>query len=203
MKTFSSTIKSVLSFDNIEGFYLLRITDVDGSVIFSSTTHYTDITLSNNNTYFSDGLILSIDPPQLSSTVDREQYKIVLIDPTFSQSSKLDTTLLGKVLETRIGFVNNNNIAASETPLGQPFTNVNDTFVLYKGRVDSVAYEIDANELGEVKLAITGSSPLINLDQKNGIYISRESIRAANSSDTSCDETYQGSGVITLKWGKK
>jgi hypothetical protein len=200
MKTFSSTIKSVLSFDNIEGFYLLRVTDIDGSVIFSSTTHYADITLSNNNTYFSDGLILSVDPPQLTSTVDREQYKIVLVDPTFSQASKLDTTLLGKVLETRIGFIN--NISIGGTPIGQPFTNIDDTFVLYRGRVDSVAYEIDANELGEVKMVITGASPLVNLDQKNGVYISREVIRANNGSDTCCDEVYQGSGVITLKWGK-
>ena len=106
MISFSSNILACLALDNVEAFYLLRITNSDGTAIFSSTTHFMDVTLSNGNVYTADSLILTVDNPQSSSGVDREQYKIVLADPTFGQGVSAQTGLVGKYLETRIGFIN-------------------------------------------------------------------------------------------------
>lgn len=201
MLPFSTNMQSVLNLGHIEGFYLLRVVDSTGVVIFSSTTHYTDITLSNGNTYFSDGKIIAVDAPQLSSTVDREQYKIVLTDPSFALSSKLDSNLVGKQLETRIGFVDSNN-SISNANYGKPYTNVEDTFVIYRGLIEAAAYEIDTNTIGESKIAISGASPLLSLDQKNGIYLSKDYIHKNSPTDTSCDQIYQGSLGLVLKWGR-
>lgn len=349
MISFSAKMLACLSKDDIEAFYLLRITNSDGSAIYSSTTHFMDITLSNGNTYTADGLIMSVDNPQTSSSIDREQYKVALADPAFAQGISAQTGLVGKFLETRIGFINRSatpgvqNFVASNTydfngtiptgwtypgtaiasytntattitntvvdqnlikgsltlsPLnnylvqisviwlagawegilyyantthnysgvvgqyivipqpvlntwttitldmrtlvsdwmtggtitglrfdfinnvsasvaidsisigkaedyGQPYLDAMDTFSAYKGRIESCAYDIDTRELGQVKLTITGSSPIVNLDQKRSIYLSRDYIRKQNGTDSCCDQIYEGSGMITLKWGKK
>jgi hypothetical protein len=350
MVVFSDNIKACLALDNVEAFYLLRITNSDNSVIYASTTYFKDIVLSNGYSYTADDLILAVDSPQISSSVDREQYKIVLADPTFAQGVSASTGLVGKHLETRIGFINRSatpgvttfvvgssyNFNGNTLPLswsypgtitstdtattttltntvidqnlrlsnisinpvsnyiirmrvklvsgawegvlfytntnhgvsgavgqyisipaptlgvwttidvdvrtlindyltggtltalrfdlinassasvaidyiqfgkaedyGQPYLNSSDTFIVYKGRVESVSYAIDTQEIGEAKINITGSSPIVNLDQKNSIYLSRDYIRKQNASDSCCDQIFEGSGTLSLKWGKK
>lgn len=163
--------------------------------LVASTTHYMDVTLPNGVTYISDGLILSMDSPSLSSSVDRTQYKVVLADPNLGDMSAYQSGLVGCELETRLCFVD------QET--GQPYLATEDSFIVYKGMVDGVSYEIDTKELGEVRVTITGSSPIANLDQKRSIYLSRDSIRKRNSADSCCDQIYQGSGALVLKWGRR
>lgn len=195
MIQFSANIQTVLSQMPIETFYMLRVSNINGTAIYSSTDYFMNVTLSNGYVYTADSLLLSVDPPQLSSTVDREQYKIVLSDPSFSQASIIENNIVGKYLETRIGFINQTT--------GLPYLTASDTLIVYKGRIDSAGYVIDSGEIGESKLQITGSSPISNLDQKNGIYLSKETIRNANGNDSSCDQIYEGSGALMLKWGKK
>jgi hypothetical protein len=195
MIQFSANIQTVLSQMPIETFYMLRVSNTNGTAIYSSTDYFMNITLSNGYTYTADSLLFSVDPPQLSSTVDREQYKIVLADHSFSQASIIENNIVGKYLETRIGFINQTT--------GLPYLTASDTLIVYKGRIDSAGYVIDSGEIGESKLQITGSSPISNLDQKNGIYLSKEMIRNANGNDSSCDQIYEGSGVLMFKWGKK
>jgi hypothetical protein len=195
MIQFSTNIQAVLSQMPIETFYMLRIANTNGTSIYSSTDYFTDITLSNGYVYTADSLIQSVDVPQLSSTVDREQYKIVLADPSFSQTSVIENNIIGKILETRIGFINQTT--------GLPYLTASDTLVVYRGRIDSASYAIDSGEIGESKLQITGSSPLSNLDQKNGIFLSKDTIRRLNGTDSCCDQIYEGSGTLTFKWGRK
>jgi hypothetical protein len=195
MIQFSTNIQTILSTFPIESFYMLRISNQNGTVIYSSTDYFMDISLSNGYTYTADSLLLSVDAPQLSSSVDREQYKIILSDPSFSQAATIESNIVGKYLETRIGFINQTT--------GLPYLTVSDTLVVYKGRIESAGYVIDSGEIGESKLQITGSSPISNLDQKNGIYLSKEMIRGTNGNDSCCDQIYQGSGTLALKWGKK
>jgi len=194
MIQFSANIQACLNSDNIEAFYLLRITYSNGTPIYSSTSHFHDITLSNGYVYTADSLIEAVDPPNLSSSVDKEQYKIVLADPSLSEMSILESNIIGKLLETRVGFINK--------ATGLPFLSTSDTLVVYKGRIESANYIIDTKEIGECKLQISGSSPIVNLDQKNGIYLSKDSIRRRDGTDTCCDQIYEGSGALVLKWGK-
>jgi hypothetical protein len=203
MMFFSSTIKSYLSSDKIEAFYLLRILNSDGSIIYSSTSCFCDIlltslgvSLGSNYLYSSNSSLKSVDLPQLSTSVDREQYKISIItNPTDPQMNLAVTNLIGKTLETRIGFVN--------TTTGFPDMAIENTIIVYRGRVESAGYTFETSDIGESTLQLSGSSPIVNLDQKNGLYLSRDSIKHLNANDTCCDQIYESSSAITLKWGKK
>jgi len=197
MIQFSANIQACLARDNIEAFYLVKITNADGTIFngISSTSYFVDVTLiGDTTTYVADGLILGADAPQISSTVEKNEYKLVLADPGFLLGPTVQTSLVGKHLETRLGFV--------DTITGSPYLNKTDTFVIYSGTIDSVAYDVDTKELGEVRINIIGSSPLVNLDQKRALYLSRDAVRKRNSNDSSCDQIYMGSGALIMKWGK-
>ena len=58
-----------------------------------------------------------------------EQYRIALADPAFLNGSSGENGLVGKTLEVRLCFVN--------PATGTPFDNLADTFVVYKGKIDS------------------------------------------------------------------
>jgi hypothetical protein len=151
------------------------------------------IALADYN-YFSDATLVTIDPPQMSTNVDREQYKITLADPMLEKMTSVRNNLVGKVLEGRLGFVNHYT--------GTPYLEIADCPIVYKGRIDGASYLIKTNEFGESILQITGSSPMRNLDMKKSLFISRDFVRQRDATDSSCDQIYEGSGAITLKWGK-
>jgi hypothetical protein len=190
MIEFSSTVVQILSNPTIEAFYLV---DVD-SGLYRTTSFFRDVTLSNGVTYASDGKLISVDPPQLSSTVDREIYKIALADPNFTLGSASEIGLIGKLVEVRIGFVN------QATNL--PETNILNTIIVYKGAIDGTSFNVNTASIGEVTLNITCSSPMADLDLRRPIYTTKDSIRSKDPSDTSFDQIYEGSGQLQLKWGK-
>jgi hypothetical protein len=201
--SFSSTVQGYLSGGTIEAFYLLRILNSNGSKIYSSNSCFCDITLTSSGVslgsdylYSSNSSLKSVDLPQLSTSVDREQYKISIItNPTNPQMDLSTTNLIGKTLETRIGFIN--------TSTGIPDMAIENTIIVYRGRIESAGYTYESSDIGESTLQLSGSSPIVNLDQKNGLYLSRDSIKHLNANDTCCDQIYESSSAITLKWGKK
>lgn len=194
MRQLSQNIKNQLAAGTLDIFYLVRIYETDGTVLFSSTTNPFDIQLSDGRSFEANGAILSIDPPQLTTTVDREQYKISIADASLVQSNLAQSGLVGKQIEVLAGFNNGDT--------GVPFENAADTITLYRGRVDSVAYKITTEILGERILVITGTSPMLALDMKKGIYLSRDFIRQRNINDSCCDDIYEGGSSVVLKWGK-
>jgi len=200
MLEFSSNIKKCLADDATEAFYLIRITNSTGGVFYSSTTHFMDVTLTPAGpTYTADSLILAVESPQLSSHIETNSYKVVLADPDYSFSSTAETGMVGYTLETRIGFINR---IPGDVDFGKSYLALDDTIVIYRGTVESVAYDIDLQELGEVRLTVSGSSPIVNLDQKRSRYLSKDSVRKRLGTDSCCDQVYQGSGALMLKWGK-
>jgi hypothetical protein len=201
MIQFSDNIKSNLEADTIEAFYMIKILNLDNTPLYSTTSFYTDIQLVDNggtslagHLYASDGTLVSVDPPQASTSVDREQYKIAFADPAFSKKANIENNLIGRYIECRIGVVDHLS--------GKPLLNILDTVIAYKGRVESVSMSVKTGGLGERIIQITGSSPMRNLDMKNSVYISRDNMRKNDPSDTSCDQIYDGSSSVTLKWGK-
>lgn len=194
MRQLSANVVAALTGADLETFYTIRIADKNDTVVFTSTTHHSNVTLSNGHLFEANGLIVSVDPPQLSTTVDREQYKVGIADPAFLQGSMAENGLIGKKLEVRIGFI--------DPTTGLPYTNVNDTFLVYKGRIDGTAYKVSTQEYGESVLMITGTSPILSLDMKKGIFLSRDAVRQRNVNDSSCDQLYEGSGSVVLKWGR-
>lgn len=192
MIKFSANVSKALRRDTIESFYLLRISN-KGNTVFASTTFYADIVLSDGHIYRSNSSIISADPPQLSTSIDREIYKVAMADDGLNYETYAG--YIGKTLETRIGFV--------DAVTKQPYLNTGDTIVVYRGRIDSINYVLDSDEIGSSVVELIGSSPMGSLDMKKSLYLSREAVNRRNPKDTSCDQVYEGSGSIVLKWGKK
>lgn len=193
MISFSTAVIEILAQPTIEAFYLVRI--MDGSTeIYSTTSYFRDIALSNGVTYYSDGRLVSVDAPQLSSTVDRELYRIAIADPEFNSAESADSGLVGKQAEVRLCFVSH------ITKL--PLTNVWDSPIVYKGTIEGTNYTIETAGVGESVLSLSCSSPMADLDLRRPIYLSKDTVSSRNPLDTCCDQIYEGSGQLTLKWGK-
>jgi len=194
MLTFSTNIKNILAANSGQIFYNLWIKNGDGSLFRASTTHHSTMTMSNNIVYVADDFIVSVDPPQLSTTVDREQYKIILADNTFDSAAQADNVYVGKLVEARLGFI--------DPATGLPLLNIVDSLVVYKGRIDGASSKITTDEIGESLFNISCASPMLSLDMRKGLYLSRDVIRGNDPNDGCCDQIYEGSGTLILKWGR-
>jgi hypothetical protein len=146
------------------------------------------------------GNLVSADPPQQSTTVDREQYKVSLADPEFLLGDIAEANLVGKRLFVHLAIID----PTTGLPLlGQDNEGVADAFNIYTGSIDGGAYDIDTRELGESLFQVTGVSPILSLEMKSGIYLSKDAVRQRNPNDSCCDSLYDGSAAVVLKWGKK
>jgi hypothetical protein len=194
MIEFSETLQNILMQPALEYFYLVRIYDINDNTIYCITTYFNEITFQDN-VYEANAALVSIDPPQLSSTVDREQYKINIADPLFTTGEFADNGLVGKRVAVHIGFINPEN--------NQPLLNDNEVLTSYVGRIDANAYKLETDEIGESILQITCSSPMSDLDLKKNLYLSKDAVKRRNPEDTCCDQIYEGSNKSVLKWGKE
>lgn len=189
MIQFSQTLVNILSQPSIEAFYLVEVLG------YRTTNYPSNITLSNGAVYVNDGKLLSVTPPKLSTVVDREVYTIVFADPVFEYGQIAETGLVGQDANVRLCVVD------PTTKL--PLTNINDTILVYKGRVDSASYAIDTNNVGSVQFSITCASPMANLEGVKAFYGSKQFIRNLNANDSSFDQVYEGAGTLEMKWGRK
>jgi len=193
MITFSTAMINAMSNAPVDYFHLIKITNENNTVTKAVTTHWANVTI-NSVTYVADGSIVKLDPPQTTTTVDREQYKFILADPSFTEAAAAEASLVGHRAEIRIGFLDH--------VFKQPLTTLTDTLLIYSGRIDGAAYNIKTDTLGESLLQITCASPLADLDMKRMLYCSRDFVRGRRPDDSSCDQVYGGSGILNLKWGK-
>jgi hypothetical protein len=185
MIQFSSAVQALMQEPVIETFTMIRMGD------YRSTDYFRNITLSNGEVFLSDGRIINVDPPTMTTSVDRAQYNIVLADPSFEFAAIVDN-YVGLPVTIRIGFIND----------GLPLTTEADTIIAYKGYVDNAAYLVETAELGEVAFKVTCSSPMMNLDKIKTFYTSKEALLDIDPKDTSFEQVYEGSGQISLKWGR-
>ncbi|MDB4575353.1 hypothetical protein N9112_00155 [bacterium] len=188
MITFSTNVKALMDKPSFEHFYLIDMADG----LLRITDHAYAITLSDARTFQKTDELLEIERPKFSTVVDREHYKILLADPGFSQGALADLGIIGEIIEIRVGFV--------DTSTGLPLTALADTVSIYKGLVDTTAYRMTQDE---VVLEITCASPMADLDQINKMVLSKDDVTSRNPADTCCDQLYEGSGGIALKWGKE
>lgn len=188
MIQFNSTIQSIISQPTVELFYLVTI----GS--YKTTNYFRAITLSNGEVFPADGRLMQVDPPQLSSTVDRELYKISFADPDFYFGTEFPTNLVGTEVSVRVGFVDQST--------KQPLTQISNTVIIYKGAVDGTSYSIETENSGESVWLVTCASPMNDLEMVRAMYTSKDAIKLSFPGDTSFDQIYEGSGDVELKWGK-
>jgi hypothetical protein len=182
----NQTIMNLLSQPTIEAFYLIDFLN------YRLTNFYRDLQV-DGITFTNSVGILSVSPPKLSTSVDRETCTIVLDDPQFQFGQVAEQNLVGTSLRIRFAFVNQNT--------KQPDTN--NTLLVYRGVIDQVTYAVESGGVGSSQFGIICSSPMANLDATRAFYAGKQFIRNLNSEDSSMDQVYEGAGSLLLKWGKK
>lgn len=186
MRTFSTTVRNILNGDNVRFFYLIDL-------YFNNAYHFTSYSnniVYNENTYISDGGLFEIDTPKLSSIVDREAYKVIIVDLADELLQEIEANIVGKDILVRIGFI--------DPVTNAPLLNNEDIQYVYKGYVDKPEV---VNDWDNKLASIEGTSPMSDLDMVNSFVTSRSSMKARNATDTSFDEIFDNS-ELELKWGK-
>jgi hypothetical protein len=189
MRTFSSTVQSLINQDTVDFFFLIDL-EFDTHHRLSSLPYEVEYPPSSGNTYAANGAILEVDSPKFSSVVDRESYRIVVVeddDNTFK--GEIENNVVGKNITARVGFFDSN---------GDPVLNVDDTLLVYKGYVDSPAI---SNNFDNKIVTFEGTSPMADLDMVISFIGSKNGIKQKDSNDESFSNVY-GESIIKLKWGK-
>jgi len=197
MRTLSSAVNTMLSLYNTETFFLVEL---EGLSRYHTTLPY-DITMGNNITYTSDGGLIGVDPPRLSSVIDREAYKIRFSDLAFEFRDSFNAGIVGEKIKVYLGFFNSSEQTINSVPPSKIFTNMSDTILIYEGVIDSHAYDINISNSESICL-IEGSSPMAHLDLVKVFHSTKQQMREYSTTDSALDFSYQGSGEISLKWGK-
>jgi hypothetical protein len=199
MIQFSPNVSAVLASGVIESFYMFRILNrKDEGLLYATTTFYADINLKRNGVadpmhhYPANGGLISADAPQVTTNVDREQYKVVIADEDLVLRPQLEIGMVGLKLECRVGFVKDS----------KPLLDIADAPIVYSGRIDGASLVIDTSSFGGIQVQITGSSPMRNLDMKRGIFMTKDKVRMRLPTDSCADQIYEGSTGLNLKWGK-
>lgn len=184
----SPAIKDLLLNPTLEFVYLVDIDTV------KLTNHYSNIELSDGSIYLGNSGLVAVDPPQTGSSVDRQEYKITIVDNEFSFSSMYSGGLVGKLLKVRVLFIDPSD--------GSLFKSISDLLTIYIGKVDNMGYTNETESVGSTVVNITGSSPMADLDRKKEFLATREAMRNINPIDTAFDDVYEGSASVKLRWGK-
>jgi hypothetical protein len=194
MRYISTAVKTLLELNAIIPFYLVSV---------GTTLKHTSLTQDlsvNGVTYLGDNKLVAIQPPRLSSVVDREAYSIIYADPDFELRPLFEAGFSGSLITVSIGFFNISGGTLGGVAPGEPMTNPDDIIISYQGTVDSQTYSVNFD--GAVTAGIEGSSPMGALEMTKGFYTSKNNMRERNPNDTSFDEIYEGSKGIALRWGK-
>jgi len=195
MISFTQNVRNALMNRPTDYFHMLEIKDKENNTWKATTTLPYDIALSDGSSFVSDlNTTIMFDPPKMSSSVDREQYKITLSDPSMTAVSTLENSVLGFKVKVRLGFL--------DYQTKMPLSDITDTILIYAGRIDGASYVIKTQESGDIILQLTCASPMADLDLKKALWTSRDFVRSRNPEDSSCDQVYGGSGALQLKWGK-
>lgn len=189
MIALSAFVQQLLLGANVQTFSLIEIGD------YKTTDYYGQLTLSDGKTYLNDGRLIGYDPPEMTTSVDRAQYKISMIDPdNFFGAFFEENGYSGLPVNVRIGFIN---------PVDNfPATQIENTILIYSGYVDSGGYVTNTDYNGDSIFTILCTSPMHDLDLVKTFTTSKDSYYDSYPNDNSFEQVYEGSGAIALKWGK-
>lgn len=202
MRIFSDAAKELMNEDVIKIFYLVSVEGKNISMKHTSAPY--DIT-NELGTFVTGNGLMSVEPPRMSSVVDREAYKVIYSDNDFEWRVKFEQGITGAVVTVYIGLFNiTSGVIAGYNP-GEPLSAVEHLMISYQGFVDNASYNIDPDE--EVMATLECSSPMADLDLKKPFYTSKDAAlnRSLNSGadlDTAFDQVHEGSIGTDLKWGK-
>jgi hypothetical protein len=185
MRTFSSTVENILLSGNIDFFFLIKLSFNSNYYI----TSYSNDIVYNGDTYSANGGLFEVDSPKFSSVVDREAYRVLVLDNLNAMKTEIEANVVGKPIEVKLGFVDSN---------GNPITTPSDVLSIYKGYVDN---PVISNDWEHKVITFEGTSALADLDMINSYITSRDGMDQKSLKDTSFDQIYENS-AIEVKWGK-
>jgi hypothetical protein len=196
---------NTLSKSSVEAFYIVEIGYKTTEVILGNavwqtnykrlSTFQRDITLSDGRTFIGNSPIIELQPPKISSVVDREQYVITLADVSYEYGVLSENNLVGMPAQVGIVFI--------DYDTKEPNLNANEVLIVYKGQIDAASYLIETSEIGSTIYKLACASPVANLEAVKSFYTSKSFLKdKIRSDDVSFDQVAQGTGSLRLKWGR-
>lgn len=164
--------------------YLLVEIDFGGADTIRATTLPYDLEV-DSETYYSDGGLVELSPPQLSNVMDREVYRLKIADLNADYRELFEAHAYGTPITVKLGIE------------GQSQHDV-----LYKGIIDATFLEINNFE-GTMVASIEASSPFGALDRNQDRRTDRKTQRNIDENDSSMDNVYVNADEIALGWGRK
>jgi hypothetical protein len=205
MRSLSSNVQTIIAQDNISYFFLVTIGPFKNASDVTTTLRHTTIiggiTVSGD-VYSDDNGLLHIDPPRMSSVVDKETYKISYADPSFYWRPIFEHGFSCVSVEIRVGFYNTMSYPMGTVSPGFPLNTYADTVIVYSGISDTPAYSIDLAG-GEAIMTLECSSPMGALAVSRALYTTDDNLRQRFPNDNSFDQIFIGSKGVDVLWGKK
>lgn len=196
MRKFSPNVLAVINTDDLSIFTLVEILL---NVPIRHTTLPYDVTIDGIGTFDSDNGLVSIEPPRVTSVVDRAPYKVTYTDPDMFYREEFEKGMVGTTVKVWVGFINTSDGLLGSTPPGKPMLNQEDLVLAYAGVVDTHGYNINGESC---TLVLECSSPMADLGLVKPFYTSKDSVRQRGYLDTAFDQVYSGAKGIDLLWGK-
>jgi hypothetical protein len=196
---------NTLSKSSVEAFYIVEVGYKTNEVVLGNTVWQTDykrlstfqrdITLSDGRTFIGNSPIIELQPPKISSVVDREQYIITLADVNYEYGVLSENNLVGMPAQVGIVFI--------DYDTKEPNLDANEVLIVYKGQIDAASYLIETSEIGSTVYKLACASPVANLEAVKSFYTSKSFLKdKIRSDDVSFDQVAQGTGSLRLKWGR-
>ena len=188
MIVISPTIQAILNQPSVSPFYFVK---TSGGL--RKTTYPNDLEF-NGETFVSDGSIVSVQTPKMTSVVDKQKFKLAMADTYMDFAELTQNGLVGQLVEVWMSFVNPHT--------GQPIVSPVDVVLIYKGTVDAPSHQINTSDGGSTLFNLDCSSPMGDLDRVRTYYASQDYSDKNHPGDTSYEQIFQGSGPVAIRWGK-
>lgn len=197
MRNISGAVRTILASGDIVTAFLVSLESPDSTLRFTSAPY--DLYVPAIGTFLSNSTLDKVEAPRLSETVDREAYKISLIDNNGSLRSLFENGITGAKLSVWLSFMNTTEDTLSGILPGEYLVSMDDLLVAYKGTVDTHGITLEPSN-GVISAVIEGTSPVAVLGMTRAVTTSKEYIKQHNSADTSFDQVFEDGA--RLPWGK-
>jgi len=144
-------------------------------------------------TFVSDGTLAKVDLPKMTSVVDKQKFTITFIDVNFEFATTAEDGLVGQLVSV---WMSCND--ADDQPILTPA----DVILVYRGRVDAPAHQVDTQQAGSAMFSLDCASPMADLDRVRTFYASQDYFDKNYPGDTSFEQVFATSGPVSLRWGK-
>ena len=187
MKNLPSSITTAIAGEHFTTFVLvdMEFPAAQGGTIRLTSLPY-DVTVGGN-TYTSDGGLEEYSPPGISTVVDREVYRIRIVDNQNVFYQRWNSGIVvGTPVTVRLG-VNDNTT---------------DLDIIYKGRIDGVEQDIDFGDNQKTSI-IECSGPFADLSLVNIRMTTEDFQKAIDSTDECFDQVGVKVDSAERLWGRK